>query len=93
MSNLALNDDNEALIAAPGAVHSLVKLLRGGNDYLKESAAGALRNLSVNEDNRVTDHAIPSLMALLRSGNNAQVEKAVRILYNLSGAKTTALPS
>ena len=48
LQELALDDDNKAGIAAAGGLEVLVSL--DGNEAQKEEAAGALRNLSANDD-------------------------------------------
>ena len=40
-------------IARAGAIEPLVALLRSGTAGVQESAAGALRNLAIHDDNKV----------------------------------------
>ena len=52
--NLAFNDANKKAIAEAGGIPPLVDCVRAGSQNLKEQAAGALANLTVEEDNRVS---------------------------------------
>ena len=53
LRNLAVNAENQVLIAQAGAIAPLVTLVQSGTDGQKESAAGALQNLALNDENQV----------------------------------------
>jgi len=78
---------DEILIAEAAGIPPLVALVRDGNAKQKESAAGALRNLAVNDDNKIRiaeAGGIPPLVALVRDGNAKQRESAVGALGDLA---------
>ena len=45
--------DNQVAIAREGGIKPLVALARDGTPMQKENAAGALKNLAINDDNEV----------------------------------------
>ena len=69
-------------------VPKLVAELQSGSDDAKEHAAGALRNLAANADNKVAiakvDGALAALVALLRDGSAVGKENAAAALGNLA---------
>ena len=65
--NLAALEDNQATIAAFGAIGPLTELLSEGSPAAQEAAAWALRNLAANADNQARaprSHRPPSLQPL-----------------------------
>ena len=52
LMRIARNDDNEVRIAKEGGIEPLIALLKSGDATGKTNAAGALRNLSFNDDNK-----------------------------------------
>ncbi|KAG1678302.1 hypothetical protein FOA52_013923 [Chlamydomonas sp. UWO 241] len=94
---------NQATIAAAGAIPRLVKLLGpGSTDRMHEAAAAALCNLALNNsENKVTigraiatAGAIPLLVKLVEPGTPAEVQKiamvALRSLVAADDAQTQA---
>ena len=70
-------------IAAAGGIEVLIALARHGTEAQKEEAAGALWNLSANDDNSVAIAAaggVEVLVSLARDGNEAQKERAAGAL-------------
>ncbi|KAJ1380989.1 armadillo-type protein, partial [Ochromonadaceae sp. CCMP2298] len=70
-----------------GAIPLLIRLLRDGTAKGKCKAAGALWNLAVNADNKVTiaaAGAIPLLIRLLRDGTVKGKTNAASALCNLA---------
>ena len=55
--------DKQVAIARAGGIEPLVALVRDGTAAQKENAAGALRNLSVNEDNQVAMSGLAAVKA------------------------------
>jgi vacuolar protein 8 len=75
------------LIAQAGAIAPLVTLVQSGTDRQKEHAAGALRNLAINDENNVLiaqAGAIAPLVTLVQSGTDRQKEYAAGALRNLA---------
>lgn len=63
---------NAKTVAATGVIPLLVKLLREGTEVGKEKAAGTLRNLAIEAENKkliAAEGAIPLLVHLLRDGS------------------------
>ena len=70
-----------------GNIPDLVALARDGSDVGKEKAAGALRNLAMNDDNQVAIAAaggIPVLVSLAQDGSVKGKEHAAAALENLA---------
>ena len=57
--------DKQVAIARAGGIEPLVALVRDGTAAQKEYAAGALGNLSLNEDNQVAMSGLAAVKALL----------------------------
>ena len=89
LANLALrNDQNNAAIAAAGAIPPLVALVTSRSDASKLEAARALRNLARNDQNTAAIAAaggIPPLVALVTSGSDSAKLEAAGALRNLAG--------
>ena len=67
-----MNNDNQVKIVQAGAMAPLVELLRHGDAAGKAAAAGALRNLAVNNDNEVKMKAAG--VELNRSSGTVEVD-------------------
>lgn len=52
-------DSNEIEIAKKGGIAPIIEAARSGDLELESQAARALRNLSVNDDNKVTSACLP----------------------------------
>ena len=85
---LAVNEANQAAIAAAGGIPPLVRLLGSGSEDVQEAAAGALGYLADNSDaNRAAIAAgggIPALVQLLGSSSEDVQERAARVLAILA---------
>ena len=57
--------DKQVAIARAGGIEPLVALVRDGTAAQKENATGALRNLSINGDNKVRTSGLAVVKALI----------------------------
>lgn len=70
-----------------GGLPALIELLRSRNKKVQAQGVVALRNLSVNADNKVyivDEGALPPLIALLRSQDENIQEQACGTIWSLS---------
>ena len=83
--------EDDLLSAAGGEASRHISILKdaGASGKVKEKAAAALRNLSLNADNKVAiakAGGLPPLIKLLGDGTPVGKEKAAAALKNLSGS-------